>query len=119
MHWSAFKNCSNCVSILLEAGANPNARTYSTGWTPLHDAAYSDAPQATQLLLNGGADVDARANSGATPLCFAAQEDAPQATEILLQAGADTHVRCCGGSHATSDIPLAPLVTSQFSGYTP
>ena len=119
LHWSAFKNCSNCVSILLEAGANPNARTYSTGWTPLHDAAYSDAPHATQLLLNGGADVDARANSGATPLCFAAQEDAPQATAILLQAGADTHVRCCGGGHATSDIPLAPLVTSRFSGYTP
>mmetsp|Transcript_9005 Transcript_9005/g.13056 ORF Transcript_9005/g.13056 Transcript_9005/m.13056 type:complete len:919 (+) Transcript_9005:71-2827(+) len=126
LHWAAFKNSRECVSVLLSMDADPNARSQHSGWTPLHDAAYSDAACATALLLEAGANVDARANSGATPLCFAAQEDSPKATKLLLEAGAEASVRCCGGHHSSLNNanPAAtaarlPFMPSRFSGYTP
>eukprot|EP00522_Entomoneis_paludosa_P004001 CAMPEP_0172471572 /NCGR_PEP_ID=MMETSP1065-20121228/67884_1 /TAXON_ID=265537 /ORGANISM="Amphiprora paludosa, Strain CCMP125" /LENGTH=792 /DNA_ID=CAMNT_0013229675 /DNA_START=1096 /DNA_END=3474 /DNA_ORIENTATION=- len=114
LHWAAFKNETECVSLLLSYGANPNARAHPSGWTPLHDAAYSNSKEAVQLLIDAGAHVDARANSGATPLCFAAQEDASKAADLLLARGADLSARCAGGP-LRGDASAA----SRFSGYTP
>jgi hypothetical protein len=117
LHWAAFKNETDCVSLLLKYNADPNARAHPSGWTPLHDAAYSNSTETIELLMNAGASVDARANSGATPLCFAAQEDAAQAAAMLLVRGADLTTRCAGG-------PVREDGTiggghSRFSGYTP
>jgi hypothetical protein len=39
LHWAAFKNETECVSLLLKFGADANARAHPSGWTPLHDAA--------------------------------------------------------------------------------
>lgn len=89
-------------------------RAQPSGWTPLHDAAYSDADGAVRLLVAAGARIDVRSRSGATPLCFAAQEDAPNAARALLRAGADPAVRCCG-SGVTGGIEYR----GRFSGYTP
>jgi len=117
LHWAAFKNETECVSLLLSYGANPNARAHPSGWTPLHDAAYSNSKEAVQLLIDAGANVDARANSGATPLCFAAQEDASKAAELLLQRGAELGARCAGGPlRGEGEMQTA---ASRFSGYTP
>ncbi|KAL7561833.1 hypothetical protein ACA910_009673 [Epithemia clementina (nom. ined.)] len=118
LHWAAFKNETECVSLLLSYGANPNARAYPSGWTPLHDAAYSNSTESVELLIDAGATVDARANSGATPLCFAAQEDSAQSAELLLRRGADLAARCAGGP-VRDDGTLQPQNTSRFSGYTP
>jgi ankyrin repeat protein len=125
LHWAAFKNETECVSLLLQYDANPNARAHPSGWTPLHDAAYSDSSESIGLLINKGAQVDARANSGATPLCFAAQEDAANAAQLLLQRGADLTARCAGApqedgiqqAQAQAYGPNHPH--SRFSGYTP
>ena len=115
LHWAAFKNETECVSLLLRFNADPNARAQPSGWTPLHDAAYSNAREAIELLVDAGAHVDARANSGATPLCFAAQEDAAGAAQLLLQRGANLSTRCAG---APVDGSTAQP-QSRFSGYTP
>lgn len=93
---------------------NPNAVAEVSGWTPLHDAAYSDSAEAVSLLIAAGANVNKKANSGATPLCFAAQENAPNATRILLRAGADPSVRCCEGNG-----DMDHYHSNRFSGYTP
>jgi FOG: Ankyrin repeat len=128
LHWAAFKNSIACAKILLGYKANPNAVASTSGWTPLHDAAYSDSCETLSLLITAGANVNAKANSGATPLCFAAQEDASSATRILLEAGADPTLRCC------EDAPKSPprrrpssetafihshQQLNRFSGYTP
>lgn len=118
LHWAAFKNETECVSLLLSYGANPNARAHPSGWTPLHDAAYSNSTESVELLIDAGATVDARANSGATPLCFAAQEDSAQSAELLLRRGAELSARCAGGP-VRDDGSLQPQSTSRFSGYTP
>ena len=120
LHWAAFKNETECVSMLLEFDADPNARAHPSGWTPLHDAAYSNSSESIELLIDKGAQVDARANSGATPLCFAAQEDAADAADLLLSRGADLTARCAGGPQDGTQQTLAPNHPhSRFSGYTP
>lgn len=117
LHWAAFKNETECVSLLLQYNADPNARAHPSGWTPLHDAAYSNSGESIELLISKNAKVDARANSGATPLCFAAQEDAAKAAQLLLDLGADLTARCAGAPQDGSAHQTHPH--SRFSGYTP
>ncbi len=117
LHWAAFKNETECVSLLLKFDADPNARAHPSGWTPLHDAAYSNSKETIELLLDAGADVDARANSGATPLCFASQENAYDAAALLLSRGADLGARCSAGP-GSDDAQLGGP-HNRFSGYTP
>lgn len=60
-------------------------------WMPLHTAAKvvcrlrPDVPKVLLLLLEKGADVNARDGGGMTPLDIALAEDNGPATEILLQ----------------------------------
>jgi ankyrin repeat protein len=123
LHWASFKNEKECVSLLLHYNADPNARAHPSGWTPLHDAAYSNSSACIELLSKNGAQIDAKANSGATPLCFAAQEDASEAAQLLLDRGADLASRCAGppaeddGTQYNFHLPNHPH--SRFSGYTP
>ena len=121
LHWAAFKNETDCVSLLLRYNADPNARAHPSGWTPLHDASYSDSGESIELLISQGAKVDARANSGATPLCFAAQEDAANAARLLLDRGADLTARCAGApqDNNTQQTVQNNHPHSRFSGYTP
>ena len=130
LHWAAFKNSLRAMDVLLSyasddsAAVDVNSRAQPSGWTPLHDAAYSDAAEAVTRLISAGAYVDARSHSGATPLCFAAQEDAPNATRMLLRAGADPGMRCLGTTPGMSNVRANNADTmsqfqSRFSGYTP
>ena len=59
------------VAALLEAGANPKAKSKS-GWTPLHVAAFNGQAKIVTALLDAGADPKAR-----TSLGFAAFDLAP------------------------------------------
>ncbi|KAL7541737.1 hypothetical protein ACHAXR_011174 [Thalassiosira sp. AJA248-18] len=122
LHWAAFKNSVRAMDVILSYNVDVNSRAQPSGWTPLHDAAYSDAADAVARLIAAGALVDARSHSGATPLCFAAQEDAPDATRMLLQAGANPSMRCLGnspGTHIRANNADNNQFHSRFSGYTP
>lgn len=85
---------SALVTILLEAGADPNAAD-SSGYVPLHDASYSTSGAGVvHALLAAGADPNARTDEGNTPLHFAASSE-PHADVLaaLLGAGADIGAR--------------------------
>ena len=45
-----------------------------------------------QLLIERGANVDARAINGSTPLYYAAEADRPKAVRLLLDHGADSNI---------------------------
>ena len=65
---AAERNNHRLVSLLLKHGANPNFRQKEYGLTPLHHAAMSLNPASAEALLQHGADVNARDESGRTPL---------------------------------------------------
>jgi ankyrin repeat protein len=59
------------LRVLLDRGADPN-RGNDHGWTPLHQAAYSNDVAAARLLLGAGARTDRSARGdGGTPLVAA------------------------------------------------
>lgn len=72
------------VAALLEHGADVNAEDVK-GRTPLGIAAQKDNQGITQLLLQKGADLNARKS----PLCFAAESGSAAVVRLLLAAGAD------------------------------
>ena len=69
LHYAAIHGTSDAVRILLNAGADPNARNQQ-GATPLVYAAWDLAK--IRLLVDKGAQVNAAANDGTTPLMVAA-----------------------------------------------
>ena len=76
------------VVLLLEAGADPNARN-DWGGTPLHRGVYNSNPVVTAHLLAAGADPNIRDNDGQTPLHGAVSFGKRVLVSMLLDAGAD------------------------------
>ena len=75
--------------MLLEAGADPNARD-ENGWTPLHYAAWDNNPDVITVLVEAGIDPNARELDGWTPLHFAARfNDNSDVYIRLIALGAD------------------------------
>ena len=107
------------VSLLLAKGANVEARSpkeflpkrhplarlgsdpggygevddsdADTGWTALLRAATSGQEAIVRLLVEKGADIEAKTSNDATPLICAAEGNYETVVEILLKSGANTH----------------------------
>ena len=78
----------SAIEVAIDDG-DPNARSES-GRTPPHNAADSaDSPCVIAVLLDAGADIEAREYRGMTPLHVAADEGVPAVVAALLDAGAD------------------------------
>jgi len=76
------------IRQLLKAGANPNDRDRSNGTTPLMIAAAHGNDAIIRLLLQKGAQVNAKNTYGETALMYGALRGNPTAVKTLLQAGA-------------------------------
>jgi ankyrin repeat protein len=72
LHSAVSRLQSDVVRILLDAGANPNARQ-SAGWTPLHAAAMNGDLTSVELLLASGADPTATSEEGRSVIDLANQ----------------------------------------------
>lgn len=59
------------------------------GWTPLHYAATGPNVEVVALMLDQGADIDARAPNGYTPLMMATRHGAEDSVVLLVKRGAD------------------------------
>jgi ankyrin repeat protein len=68
--------------MLLDAGADPNARSASGG-TPLHTAGFTGNVPITEMLLAGGADPQVTDTKGLTPLDHARDRSHPEVAAIL------------------------------------
>lgn len=85
------------VRVLVEAGANVRAKKSGLGYTPIMFACYlttsTEYPQIVDLLLDYGADLDARTNDGRTALMMAVQDGLYGVVDALLRRGADLSAR--------------------------
>jgi ankyrin repeat protein len=81
-------NDVNAVKQCLIMGADPNARSSTTGLTVLMMAACQNQPEIVRLLLNAGADVfTTDSNTGATALHKACQGQSAEIAKLLTDAG--------------------------------
>jgi ankyrin repeat protein len=90
------------VGQLLQEGTPPNGAA-SGGWTALHRAAYGGHRQIAQVLLDAGADLNAKDKQGFTPLHWAVYEslllpEAQEVAKLLVVRGADVNARDREGS---------------------
>lgn len=79
----------DAMKALIARGAAVNR----SGWTPLHYAASSPSAAPVQLLLEQGAQVDARSPNGNTALMLAARYGSEESVALLLAKGADRNLR--------------------------
>ncbi|ODM23760.1 hypothetical protein SI65_01349 [Aspergillus cristatus] len=85
IHWAAIKKHSTVVDLLLQYGANPNARN-TAGRSVLQDACMKRDSKSVRQLLEHGADVDARSYSGGwTPVHETAFLNSVEIFKILLE----------------------------------
>jgi ankyrin repeat protein len=70
------------VKMLLEAGADPNARQ-ERGFVPLHDAAANGSIPLVELLLKHGARADVKSDEGKTPADMAGDRGHKDVVEML------------------------------------
>lgn len=98
LHIAALRNRIEVVKLLIERGADVNAKG---GWwvvTPLHWAADNGHTEMVWLLLEQGADVNARTEEhGYTPLHWAANNGHRATVELLIAAGADVYAQSDNG----------------------
>ena len=87
------------LALLVAAPAGAAARAVDPG---LIEAVKAGEVETVRALLDGGADVDARASDGATALHWAVHRDDAGLVELLLAAGADATIANRYGVQAVS-----------------
>jgi cytochrome c2 len=85
---AARNNHTDIVAALLAAGADPNLRGGEYKFMPLHQAAERGSIEAARLLLDHGADVDARDRFGWPAIQYAGYKDRTEMIAFLREMGA-------------------------------
>ena len=80
---------ADLIATLLAAGEDPNAVLTTEGETVLMLTAYTGNPAAVTVLLERGADVNARQFRGQSAVMWAAAEGHSEVVKLLIDRGAD------------------------------
>lgn len=109
------------VEALIAAGAAVNATTYQYRLTPLHIAARCYSIASVKMLLDAGAEVNAKDSENYTPLHLAARFNRLEIVRMLLDAGADKTLRNSLGETAVyeSGFPRINTMIEQYSTRDP
>ena len=86
LHGAAENGHAETVSVLLERGANINAKN-KDGQTALHGAAKNGHAETVSVLLDRGADIEAEDKDGKTPLYLAKINNHEGLAIALVKAG--------------------------------
>jgi len=88
MHWAAEAKDPTLLKAALEHGGDPNLVAGMFGWTPLFEPIGYSNIAAMEILLNAGADIDARGGDGDTAVNVAASLGRFDDVYFLLTHGA-------------------------------
>ncbi len=75
------------AKLLIESGADPNARSHGDV-APIHEAVAQSDRAMLELLLSHGADINVRKKDGTTPLAIANDKNNKELAELLRKHGA-------------------------------
>jgi ankyrin repeat protein len=88
LHYATWEGNADMTKMLLEKGANPNNVEREYGQTPLHRAALRSRKTVAEMLLDHGANVNAKDWYGKTPLTLAKENSHTEIVELLRKHGA-------------------------------
>jgi ankyrin repeat protein len=74
------------AKLLIENGADVNAKNNYNGWTPLIKAVWDGHIKIAKLLLEHGADVNAKNNAGETALAIATERGNKDIVKVIEEA---------------------------------
>jgi len=86
-HWAVFNGRPEALALLLNAGANPDARMVDES-TPLHAAALKGSTGMAGILIQFGANVGLQDGQGRTPIEVAITNRRRSIVELLKGVGA-------------------------------
>jgi hypothetical protein len=97
-----------------------NVKDDGYGWTPLHWAAYNGHIEISRLLLQNGAEVNARSSNGYTPLHWAASNGHVDILHLLVENGANLEAQSNYGEralHLAARYGHLPFIQELISRY--
>jgi ankyrin repeat protein len=94
LHFAGYFGATRAIAALLDGGANIEAVTKNfLSNMPLHAAAAGGRVEGCRVLLQSGADPNAKQHGGFTPLMTAAFSNGRELAELLIAFNADVQVR--------------------------
>ncbi|KAL9075591.1 MAG: hypothetical protein Q9157_003973 [Trypethelium eluteriae] len=112
LHQACKGGCPTALHLLLQTGLNPSQSNYD-GTSPLHTLAYykhssAEMVRMIDLLLEYGANIDARTSHGLSPLYIAARKGNKACLEACIARGADVNLRVYCGWTVLAEAVEAP-----------
>ena len=89
LHAAAYNGHDAMVELLLEAGADVNAKAVGGVITPLYMACHEGNAKVANRLIDHGAEIDVHSHRGLTALCIAASRGHAETAKVLLEKGAE------------------------------
>ena len=109
LHQALKLDSTTIATLLLQYGADINAKTAIDSWTALHCAALKGNVNSVRLCLDHGALLDARTSQKQTPLHKACQSGCAETVKLLLQSGATLET--------DDNVGFFPLHTAAYHGH--
>lgn len=108
LHYAAYAGDMGSVRLLMENGADLNAKVKGSGWTPFFLASLGGHTEMVTWFIGNGIPLEMKDGKGRSAVHITAQQDHKELVELLLRYGI--------GIHAQDKAGMTPLHSASLSG---